>query len=198
MWRFTIILEIFLLFVLPVLWFLLGLGNWQQRLVVFQIFVGLAILLAISHKMSFREMGFRFDNFFKSLKLLLPGTIIFILIIVVFYQFGISSRYYFDNWLKNIFFIYYFLLGAISQEFAYRGYLLVRLKQIFRSPVLIIIVNSLLFSWVHVLHKDISVMIGTFFFGVYLTWVYLKSPNIFAASLVHAIVGALVIIFGFL
>lgn len=196
--RASIILEIILLFVLPVLWFVLGLGTWGQRLIVFEVFVGLLIILAISRKMSFREMGFRLDNFWQSAKLLLPGTLLIIVIMVVLYKLGVGTRYFFDNWWKNIFFLYYLLLGAASQEFGFRGFLLMRLKELFRNPILIIIVNALLFSFLHALHQNISITISTFIFGAYLAWVYLKQPNIFATTLAHNLVGAFVIILGFM
>ena len=75
MTRLSIIGEIILLYVLPVLWFVLGLGQWEQRLVVFEVFVVIVIILSISRKMNFYEMEFRTDNFIKSIKLLLPGSL---------------------------------------------------------------------------------------------------------------------------
>ena len=103
-----------------------------------------------------------------------------------------------ELWWSNYFFLYYFLLGAASQEFGFRGYLLIQLKKVFKSPVLIIITNALLFAWLHALHQDIFITIGTFFFGAYLTWAYLKQPNIIAASLAHGLVGAVIIVLGFM
>lgn len=196
--RLTIILEIILLFGLPVLWFLLGLGSDGIRLYVFEIFVGLLILLAISHKMSWREMGFRLDNFLKSAWLLLPGTVLAVAIIFVFYKLGIGTKYYFGYWWRNDFFLYYFLLGAFSQEFGFRGYLLQQLKQVFKNPLAIIIINASLFAWLHILHHSVFITIEAFIFGAYLTWVYLKKPNIIAATLAHGLVGAAVIILGFM
>lgn len=196
--RLTIVLEIVLIFVLPVLWFLLGLGFWQQRLVVFEIFVGLLVLLVINHKMSWREMGFRLDNFWKSVKLLLPGTILAIIILLVLFKLNIGTKYFFSQWWKNIFFPYYVLLGTASQEFGFRGYLLLRLKSLFRNPLLIVLINALLFAWLHILHYRVFVIVEAFLFGAYLTWVYLKHPNIIAATLAHALVGGAVIILGFM
>jgi len=198
MHRLTIVLEIVLIFILPVFWFLLRLGFWQQRLIVFEIFVGLLVLLAINHKMSWREMDFRLDNFWKSVKLLLPGTILAIIIILVLFKLNIGTKYFFSQWWKNIFFPYYVLLGTFSQEFGFRGYLLLRLKSLFRNPLLIILINALLFAWLHILHYRVFVIVEAFVFGAYLTWVYLKQPNIFATSLAHTLVGGMVIIMGFM
>lgn len=192
--RLTIILEIILLFVLPVLWFFLGLGIDLIKQFIFVVFVGLVLLLAISRKMSFYEMGFRTDNFFKSIKLFLPGTIIIIIFLLV-YKFIFNEKNY---WWNSFFFVYYFLIGVLAQEFVYRGYLLVQLKQLFKNSILIIVVNALLFSWVHILHKDIFVMMGAFVLGAYLTWAYLKQPNIIAVSIAHGLVGTVAIILGFL
>jgi len=196
--RLTIILEIVLIFVLPVLWFLLGLGTNEIRLYVFEIFVVLVLVLAISRKMNFRGMGFRLDNFWKSLKLLLPGTILAVIIILVLFKLNIGTKYFFGQWWKNNFFPYYVLLGTFSQEFGFRGYLLMRLKSLFKNPLLIILINALLFAWLHILHYRVFVIVEAFVFGAYLTWVYLKQPNIFAATLAHAVVGAFVIILGFM
>jgi len=198
MQRLTIILEIILIFILPILWFLLGLGLWEHRLVVLEIFVGLLIFLAISHKMNFHEMGFRTDNFFQSARLLLPGVFLAIIIILLLYKFQIGTRYFFNNWWENYFFAYYLLLAAISQEFGYRGYLLTKLKSLFKNPLPIILINASLFALLHVLHLSLFISIEAFFFGAFLTWVYLKKPNIIASSLSHALVGGLVIILGFM
>jgi len=196
--RLTIFLEIILIFVLPVFWFLLGLGSNGIRLYVFEVFVVFALLLAISRKMSWREMGFRLDNFLKSAWLLLPGTVLAVAIIFVFYKLGIGTKYYFGYWWRNDFFLYYFLLGAFSQEFGFRGYLLMRLKEIFKHPAPIIIINALLFAWLHILHQSVFITVEAFVFGAYLTWAYLKKPNIIAATLAHGLVGAAVIILGFM
>jgi len=198
MHRLAIILEIILIFILPILWFLLGLGLWEHRLVIFEIFVGLLILLAISHKMNFREMGFRLDNFFQSARLLFPGVLLAIIIIVLFYEFRIGTKYFFNNWWNNYFFAYYFLLSALSQEFGYRGYLVTRLKSLFKNPLPIILINASLFALLHILHLSLFITIEAFFFGAFLTWVYLKKPNLIASSLAHALVGGLVIILGFM
>lgn len=196
--RLTIILEIILLFVLPVLWFLLGLGSDSIRLYVFEIFVVLFLILAISRKMNFRAMGFRLDNFLESAWLLLPGTVLAVAITFIFYKLHIGTKYYFGYWWRNDFFLYYFLLGAFSQEFGFRGYLLMRLKELFRNPLPIIFVNALLFAWIHILHHSLFIFVEAFVFGAYLTWVYLKKPNIIAATLAHGLVGAAVIILGFM
>jgi membrane protease YdiL (CAAX protease family) len=194
--RTRVILEILLLFVLPVVWFVIGLGQWEQRLVVFEIFIGLVIILAVSRQMSFRDMGFRLDNFFSSAKLLLPGTILGVLIIIILFNLRFSD-WYFREWYKNEFFFYYLIPGILSQEFAYRGFLLTRLKKIATQPIFIIIGNAALFALLHALHQSWFVAAGAFVMGAYLAWVYLKQPNILAASLAHGLIGSAAIILGF-
>lgn len=196
MHRLRTILEILLLFVLPIVWFVVGLGQWEQRLVVFEIFIGLAVILAVSRRMDFKDMGFRLDNFLAAAKLLLPGTIIGVLVIFILSKLHLSD-WYFRDWYKNEFFFYYVFLGVLSQEFAYRGFLLARLKEVAKNPLVLIVVNAILFAMLHALHQSWQVGAEAFVLGAYLTWVYLKQPNILATSISHGLIGGAAIILGF-
>lgn len=198
MHRLHIAIEITLLFIIPIIWFMLGLSPVESRLIVFEIFIGLILVLAISRRMSFRDMGFRLDNFLVSLKLMLPGIVIGLAAVIILYKLKLSSGWFFNGWYKNIFFFYYAILGVFSQEFAFRGFLLSKLKEITSEPIFIILINATLFAALHALHQSWSVAGGAFLLGAYLTWAYLKQPNIIAAWLMHTIVGGAAIILGFI
>jgi len=197
MHRACVILEILLLFVLPIVWFVVGLGQWEQRLVVFEIFIGLAVILAVARRMDFKAMGFRLDNFLAAAKRLLPGTLIGLATVFLMRQLNLGEDFYFKDWYRNEFFFYYTFLGVLSQEFAYRGFLLSRLKEITKNPLVIIFVNASLFAMLHALHQSWLVGAEAFALGAYLTWVYLKQPNILATSISHGLIGGAAIILGF-
>ncbi|HCJ52521.1 MAG TPA: hypothetical protein DIS62_05285 [Candidatus Kerfeldbacteria bacterium] len=195
--RFFAIAELLAVYVTPVAVFYFGLLPYGARLLFLEVFAALVILLTITRRMNLRDMGFRWDTFAPSAKLLLPGTIIAVGVLVVSFLLGIGTEYVFKSWWTNSFFLYYLAVGAFSQEFGYRGYLLQRLRIVSSNPWFLVIANSILFSLLHALHRDNLVFIGTFIFGLYLTWVYVKRPNILASTLAHGIVGTVAIILGF-
>ncbi|MDD5040448.1 MAG: CPBP family intramembrane metalloprotease [Patescibacteria group bacterium] len=197
MHRIRIILEIILVFVVPILWFVLGLGEHEHRLIVFELLVGLTVALALMHRMGFRALGFRTDNFLAAAKLLLPGSVLALAALFILFKLHIGVHYFFSDWYANVYFFYYLSLGVISQEFAYRGFLLLRLKQVTANPFILIATNAVLFAFLHVLHESWQVAIETGVLSAYLTWIYLKQPNIYATCLAHSIVGGAAIILGF-
>ena len=192
-----VIIEVLLIFFLPVLVYRLGWLPIGTRLYALEIFAATVVVLTITYHIKLQAIGFRLDTFLPAIKLLLPGTLTMMAVLFLFYKFNLISDYFINDWWKNSFFIYYFFIGAPSQEFGYRGYLLHRLQSITSRRWALIILNAVLFAWLHILFQDPYVLIGTFIFGLYLTWVYLKQPNIYASSIAHGLVGATGIILGF-
>lgn len=195
--RFNVAAEIILIFVVPVLVFYFELIPYGARLAALEIFFAFVVLLAMARKMNFRSLGFRMDTFKASAKMLIPLTVVALVVLFVAYFSDFGTTYFFKEWWKNIYFLYYLILGALTQEFGYRVFLLQRLRSISYNKTFLLLSNSLLFALLHSLHKDWLILAGTFLFGMYLTWVYMKHPNILSSTLAHGIVGATAIILGF-
>lgn len=89
--------------------------------------------------------------------------------------------------------IYTILLMPILEEVFYRGIILTKLKQK-NSYVIAVIVSSLLFA---VGHLDFEKAIYTFFSGLILGYIFVKSNNIILVIGIHIIINILFVLFNF-
>src|SRR6202012_1088039 len=62
--------------------------------------------------------------------------------------------------------IFVALTAGVTEEFIFRGYILTRLMQIWKSPVTAIVVSSLLFSAMHYKYHSVHELIFAFLIGV--------------------------------
>jgi membrane protease YdiL (CAAX protease family) len=191
-----IILQIFLIFILPVflLYFNIVPPSWR----FFFLSLGaLAIYgIIIKEQWTHEEMGIRHDNFWKSL----PYYVLFTLISVLFLflldrkvNVGglITQRYFFQTLIL-------FLPISFFQEFAFRSFLIPRLKLIFSHNFTIILVNTILFTIIHVIYPSLIVSLPlSFLGGLFFTWLYLKHPNLLLISLAHAVTNVVAVLLGF-
>jgi membrane protease YdiL (CAAX protease family) len=84
--------------------------------------------------------------------------------------------------------IFVALTAGVTEEFIFRGYVLTRLLQIWKNPVIAIIVSSLLFSAMHYKYHSVHELIFAFLIGVIFSVYYLKYQNIKAIMLVHFLI----------
>ncbi|MFC1662832.1 CPBP family intramembrane glutamic endopeptidase [Patescibacteria group bacterium] len=191
--RVSIILEALFLLVLPVALFTFRILPLLWRYWIMEAALLIIIILIIKRRITLKELGLRRDNFILSIKAFLPGTLLIASVLIVVYF--IKGRP--DIWWNTVFFVYYFLIGVISQQFAFQGYLSRRLQRIINSKVLIIVIVGLMFSLLHTYRLQPEISVATFILGMYWTWTYLKQPNIYAVSLSHGIIGTTAILLGF-
>lgn len=194
-----IIVQIVLIFILPVflLYFKIVPDSWR----LFFLAAGaLAIYGIIRHESwTHEEMGVRHDNIRRALPLYLGFTILAIIALYILdekvdpvnFSDKVSQAYLFRTLIL-------FLPISFFQEFAFRSFLIQRFKLIFNHNFTIILVNTLLFTMIHVIYP--SLIIGlplAFVGGIFFTWLYLKHPNLLLISLAHAVTNVVAVLLGF-
>lgn len=80
------------------------------------------------------------------------------------------------------------LTAGVTEEFIFRGYVLIRLIQLFKNPTAAIIVSSLLFSALHYRYNSLHELIFAFLIGIIFSVYYLKYRNIKALMLTHFLI----------
>jgi membrane protease YdiL (CAAX protease family) len=203
----VIILQIFLFFILPPLMIyarlLPPIFGFKLLFVPFKVhtiflsFIGLLIIISSYFEgLTLFDLGIRFDNFKVSFLPYLFVTI-FALFVIFIYTKKKKKKPRFTKGLKSHF-LGMFLVVSIFQEFAYRAYLIPKLLSLTSSIFLVIVLNALLFVFLHSIFlekKEITILL--FFFGLIFASVYVFYPNLILASISHAILNFMVVLYGF-
>ncbi len=87
-----------------------------------------------------------------------------------------------------LFLFFIALTAGVTEEFIFRGYVLIRLSQLFKKPSIPVIVSSLLFSALHYKYNSLRELIFAFLIGVIFSVYYLKYRNIKAIMLTHFLI----------
>ena len=92
----------------------------------------------------------------------------------------------------------FFLPSSFFQEFAFRSFLIPRLKIIFNNNYYVIFINAILFTLMHIIYFNLGIVIPLVFVaGIFLAWLYSKYPNLILISLVHSVLNITAVLLGF-
>ncbi len=189
------ILQVFLIFILPVILAYLGIIPIKFRLWLFFILVVVVSFLSRYEQFTLQELGIRFDNFDESIipysSLTLAGIILLI---------GIAKLLHkkvHPNWWRNPHFQFMFIILSVTQEFMYRGYLMPKLMEINPSVIFVVVANSLIFMFLHIIYPNkISNLSFTFIGGLAFALVYYYYPNLILISISHALLNFFAVLYG--
>ena len=139
-----------------------------------------------------KDLGINKNNILKSIKRSLLLIIVSIIIIIIFKLLHIDKY----NSNESIFFyIFYILISCPIQEFLYRG-VFGYFEKVYNNKYLWLIISSLLYSFIHIIYKDILTCILTFIIGIIWYILYRKDYNLVGVSISHIIIGILTISLG--
>jgi len=80
------------------------------------------------------------------------------------------------------------LTAAILEELYFRAYLVSRLEILLKSPVLAVVISSVLFSIAHIGFGNAAQMINTGFIGIISAWYFVKYRNIKVLIVTHFLI----------
>ncbi|MCP3874532.1 MAG: CPBP family intramembrane metalloprotease [Desulfobacteraceae bacterium] len=141
-------------------------------------------------KKSFKENGFRLDNWYYSFKILIIFTSITVPVLYVIWQlfFPVNNYFYkdFSFWKKLII---TFPIGALFQEYVFLSFFFRRYRDIFFPHTnFAVFFSALTFSVIHI--PTPPLIIFCFFAGIVWAITYNKYPNLFTIAVSHAVLGA--------
>ena len=192
----TALLVILVIFILPVLAVLTGLVRQSYKMIVLAVATVAALFIAVLLKLSAFELGIRTDNLSHSLLPYVAFTALGLLVIFVLAK--IFNRIPQRNWYKDWRFLFLFIPISFAQEFLFRGFLMVELHVLVQSFIALILVNAVLFMFIHALYPPLKLSLPLgFVTGVAFSWVYLVFPNLILIGIAHSILNFFAVLFGF-
>ena len=152
----------------------------------------LIYLLMRLSKVKKEDLGIN-NNVFNSVKRNIPLILFFALFIIIFRLIGLNK---YAPSEPLYFYLFYIFISCPIQEFLYRGIFGYFEKSLINNKYIMTIVSSLLYSFVHIIYKDIFTCLLTFVIGIIWYNLYRKDYNLFGVSLSHIVLGILTISLG--
>lgn len=190
------IVQVILIFILPVLLIQLNIIPVNKRFLVLLLTTVIILAIVVQEKWSLTILGLENGNFYPSLMPYILFTFLGLISIIIAAK--ILNRAVVQNWWKQPHFLYLFIIVSLVQEFAYRGFLIPKLQLIFNSAGFVIIINTLLFTYLHIIFPNKKVNLPLIFMGgIGFSTMYLYYPNLLLISLSHMILNFFAVLYGF-
>lgn len=181
---------------LPVLYYF-NLLPGHKSLPLLVVFIYCLIWLFQNKKFGRKKMGIKYYTVWKKMFI----RIVFIGILIYGTTYFLRPDLLF-NLPKNeiklwiMIMIFYPIWSAFPQELIYRCFFFERYADIFPDKRIMISLNILLFSFLHIIFRNPIAVIGSLIVGTLWAITYQRNQSLLAVSIEHAIIGDLVYTFG--
>jgi membrane protease YdiL (CAAX protease family) len=151
--------------------------------------------ILLREKSSFKQIGLRFDNILSAIPFYSAVVFISVLSVIILARFfGMS---FITNWRGYYHFYGVFFILAFAEVFLYLGFLLPHLETLLKNPLTAIIINSAMFSLMHIIYPNNFFLLPAFFFGLVISTAYYFRPNLVVAGITLAIANFAAVLYGF-
>ena len=99
-------------------------------------------------------------------------------------------------YITSVLLLFYLLFSVIPQEIIFRFLFFYKYKDYFNKTE-ILLLNSLVFSFCHLIYFDIYILLFSFFGNLLFTFNYMKNKSLLAVIIEHFLLGQTLIILGF-
>lgn len=170
-------------------WMLAAASGLSKALIAVPVILAVVLMLA-SHRVrgeSLRDLGFRFDNFFRTLYLLaLPAAVFVVICLIVGWR--LQAPVNFFRWHPDRHLALQLLAGflwGLVQQYALQGFINRRAMISVGIGWPSVVIVALIFGLLHLPNLWIAGL--TFVGGAVWATVYQRAPNVFALALSHAV-----------
>ncbi|NEU77083.1 CPBP family intramembrane metalloprotease [Hassallia byssoidea VB512170] len=181
-------------YILPVLLIYLELVPFSWRFYVL-ILAAVAILaIARLYRFSALELGFTKQHLGSSLKAIALPTLASALLMFIYYI--IQGSRIDNSAYKWTFYLFFVGVSSPVQEFLYRGFLFGIFSRAKLAIWVQILLSTLLYSFVHLIYRDVPTLLFTFIIGMFWGCHYAKYRNLHSIIISHSLLGAIAILVG--
>ena len=141
------------------------------------------------HHETLHDIGFRFDNFFRAVKLLLLPMIV-VSVLAVLAGLTLGKRPSFFGWHADRPLAFQLAISAgwgLLQHYVLQGFINRRAQIIWDTGWLSVLVTAIIFSLLHL--PNPTLMVATVIGGSIWAFIYQRVPNLFALALSHAVMS---------
>ncbi|MEK6825410.1 MAG: CPBP family glutamic-type intramembrane protease [Nanoarchaeota archaeon] len=191
-----VLFEISLLFIFPIILLRYHLISSKFRFATFLTIPFIIFCIILFKQWSFADVGLRTDNIFSALFAYGIFTLLGIVVIIGYAH--LLRRPYRRQWWRYWHFQIGFLILAFLQQFVFQGFLVRQLQLLGLSSFLIVIIPAFFYILIHLIYEDFLEGLPLLILaGVGFSFLFLLYQNLFVATLSHAILNFIAVLYGF-
>ncbi|PHR22566.1 MAG: hypothetical protein COA36_17670 [Desulfotalea sp.] len=190
-----IFLEIFCVYILPVILIFLGVLPFEYRFVYLVIICTVTIFFSRMKGYSSESLGLGVTSLSAGFRYNFYLSLIFVGFFFASWYFDLIGREYIPQ--SIFFYLFYVFISCPLQEFTYRSYFFRLLDDLkIKKPAIRITLNALAFCFLHAIYGDLLTLVFTLFIGLVWAFIYQKTKCVYGVCLSHIVFGTISIAAG--